>query len=254
MRHTMRDIKTMFWRCMMITLRTPEALVMSVVVPAILLTIFVFVFGGSMDVGDYNIVNFLVPGILVNSLVQASSATGIGVNKDMTTGVVTRLRSMAISNVAFLTGHVMVDVIKTIFTTSVVIGVAFLIGFRPVANFPEWLMIIGIMFLFIFANTWLAVWLGVKMKDAESVGGIISIYAILVFLSPGMAPTETMPTVLRVFSENQPMAPFINTLRALMNGYEVAGNDLQLTLLWWGGILVVTFLLTIRTYKKKLTV
>ena len=248
------DIKTMFWRCMLITLRTPESLIMSVVVPAILLVIFVFVFGGSMNVGDYNIVNFLVPGVLVNSLVQASSATGISVNKDMTTGMVARFRSMAITNVAFLAGHVLADVIKTIFTTIVVIGVAFLIGFRPTANFTEWLIIIGIIFLFILANTWIAVWLGVKMRDAESVGGIISLYAVLVFLSPGMAPTENMPRFLRYFAENQPMASFINTLRALMNGNDIAGNDLQLTLIWWGGILVLTFFATIRAYKKKLTV
>jgi len=254
MGNTMRDIKTMFWRCMLITLRTPEALAMSVFLPAVLMAVFIYVFGGSMDVGDYNITNFLVPGILVNCLVQSSASTGIGVNKDMTTGLVSRFRSMAISNVAFLSGHFLATVIKTILTTTVVIGAAFLMGFRPTATAMDWLVIVGIILLFIFANTWIAVWLGVTMQDAESVSGIISLYAILVFLSPGMAPTENMPTMMRVFAENQPMAPFINSMRALMNGYEIQGNDLQLTLLWWGGILVLTFLLTIRAYKKKLTV
>jgi len=254
MKNTMRDIKTMFWRCMLITLRTPEALVMSIVLPAILMAVFIYVFGGSMDVGDYNITNFLVPGILVNCLVQSSASTGIGVNKDMTTGLISRFRSMAISNVAFLSGHVLATVLKTILTTSVVIGAAFLMGFRPTANVMEWFILLGIILLFIFANTWIAVWLGVAMQDAESVSGIISLYAIMVFLSPGMAPTENMPTIMRIFAENQPMAPFINSMRALMNGYDIQGTDLWLTLLWWGGILVVTFLLTVRTYKKKLTV
>lgn len=227
---------------------------MSIVLPAILMAVFIYVFGGSMDVGDYNITNFLVPGILVNCLVQSSASTGIGVNKDMTTGLISRFRSMAISNVAFLSGHVLATVLKTILTTSVVIGAAFLMGFRPTANVMEWFILLGIILLFIFANTWIAVWLGVAMQDAESVSGIISLYAIMVFLSPGMAPTENMPTIMRIFAENQPMAPFINSMRALMNGYDIQGTDLWLTLLWWGGILVVTFLLTVRTYKKKLTV
>ena len=254
MNKTMRDIKTMFWRCMMVTLRTPEALVMSIAIPAILMVIFVNVFGGSMDVGDYNFANFIVPGILVNCLVQSSASTGISVNQDMTKGIINRFRSMAISNVAFLTGHVLSAFIKTAITTTVIIGVAFLTGFRPTAGFSEWLLIISLIVLFVFAVTWLSVWLGVFLKDSESVGGIIQLLAVLVFLSPGMAPTETMPRILRYFAENQPMASFINCLRALMNGYEIYGNDLKLALLWWGGILVVMFVATIKAYQKKLTV
>jgi len=250
----MNEIRTMFWRCMLKTFRTPEALVVSIGIPVILMVIFVYVFGGSMDVGGYNITNFLVPGILVNVLVQSSQTTGISVNQDMTTGIIGRFRSMAISPSSFLTGHVFAAFIKTIITTTVTLGVAFLVGFRPTANFTEWLVIVGLVVLFIFAVTWFSVWLGVRMADSESVGGLLALAAILVFLSPGMAPTENMPRFLRYFAENQPMAPFINTLRALMNGYEIAGNDLQLTLIWWGGILVVAFLATIRAYKKKLTV
>lgn len=254
MRNLINEIKTMFWRCMMITLRTPGALVVSIGIPAILMCIFVFVFGGSMDVGDYNITNFLVPGVLVNVLVQSSQSTGISVNQDMTTGIIGRFRSMEISSSSFLTGHVLAAFIKTIITTSVTIGVAFLIGFRPTANFTDWLVIVGLIALFILGVTWFSVWLGVVMADAESVGGILALIAILVFLSPGMAPTENMPRFLRYFAENQPMAPFINSMRSLMNGYEISGNDLQLTLIWWVGILVATFILTIRAYKKKLTV
>ena len=254
MKLMINDIKTMFWRGMMITLRTPEALAMSIFIPAILMVIFVYVFGGSMDVGDYNIANFLVPGILVNCLIQSSASTGIGVNKDMTCGIIDRFRSMDISNAAFLTGHVLSAFVKTIITTSIVIAVAFLVGFRPTATIGEWIIIIALIGLFIAANTWLAVYLGVAMADSESISGIIALYAILVFLSPGMAPTENMPTILRYFAENQPMAPFINTIRALMNGYEISGNDLWVTLAWWIGILVLMAFLSISTYIKKLSI
>jgi len=254
MRNTIRDIKTMFWRCMLITLRTPEALIMSIAMPAIIMLIFVNVFGGSMDVGHYNYVNFIVPGILVNCLVSSSSSTGISVNQDMTKGIISRFRSMAVIPASFLTGHVLIAFITTLITSIMILFVAFLTGFRPSANMFEWLIIIGLIMLFVFAIIWFSVWLGVVMQDSESVNGIIQFISVLVFLSPAMAPTESMPRFLRYFAENQPMAPLINTLRALLNGNDIAGNDLQLTLIWWGGILVLTFFATIRAYKKKLTV
>ena len=245
------DVKAMFWRSMLNTLRTPTAMVISIAIPAILMLLFINVFGGSMDVGDYNFANFIVPGILVNVLVQSSASTGVGVSEDMTNGIINRFRSMAISSSSFLTGHVLAAFIKTIITTTVTIGVALIAGFRPTANFAEWLIIIGLIILFIFAITWFSVWLGVAMPDSASVSGILSLTAILVFLSPGMAPTENMPRFLRYFAENQPMAPFIKVLRALMNGYEVAGNNLQLAIAWWCGILLVTFIATVIAYKKK---
>ncbi|MCL2353403.1 MAG: ABC transporter permease [Defluviitaleaceae bacterium] len=254
MQNTIKDIKTMSWRCMLNAIKTPDSLIMSLVVPVILLLVFVNVFGGSMDIGGYNFVNFIIPGIMVNCLIQSSSSTGIGVNKDMTTGIVTRFRSMDISNVAFLAGHVLVAFIKGMATVAILIGVSFLVGFRPLADLPQWLFIIGLIMLFVMANTWLAVMLGVMMKSAESVGGFIAFYAVLVFLSPGMAPTENMPRALQIFAENQPMAPFITSIRSLVNGHAPQGDQVLATLLWWGGILILTFIATVYAYKKKLTV
>jgi len=248
------DTKAMFWRSMLTTLRTPTAMVTSIALPAILMLLFINVFGGSMDVGDINFANFIVPGILANVLLQSSVSTGIGVSEDMTKGIITRFRSMAISSSSFLTGHVLAAFLKTVITTTVTIGVAFLAGFRPTAGFTGWLIIVGLIVLFIFAITWFAVWLGVVMADAASVGGMLQLTAIVVFLSPGMAPTENMPRFLRIFAENQPLAPFINTMRTLMNGYTIADNSLQLAIIWWGGILLVMFALTVHAYKRKLTV
>ena len=254
MMNVFKDTKTMFWRCMIKTLRTPEAMVMSIMIPALVMLIFVYVFGGSMDVGDFNFTNFIVPGILVNNIIQALASTAISVNQDMTGGIINRFRAMAISKSSVLTGHVLAATLKTIITSIVILLVAFIAGFRPTATLLEWFAIIGLIILFILSISWLAVFLGVAMKDSESSGGIMQLIAMLVFLSPGMAPTENMPRILRYFAENQPMASFIETLRALMNGNTIAGNDLQLALIWWVGILVVMFFATVRAYKKKLTV
>jgi len=250
----MKDIKTMFWRCMLKVLRTPQALVISIAIPAILMFLFVVVMGGSMDVGDYNVANFIVPGILVYSLVQSTSTTGVSMSQDMTTGMVNRFRSMAIPSSAFLTGHVLSGVLTTIVSTIVLFAVAFASGFRPTATLIDWLVIIGLILLLLFSITWVSVFIGVTFPDAESAGGILQLLPVLVFLSSAISPTETMPRFLRYLAENQPFTPFVNTIRALMNGYAIPNNDLQLALIWWGGILVVTFLATIRAYKNKLTV
>ena len=254
MRNVFKDTKTMFWRCMIKTLRTPEAMVMSIMIPALVMLIFVYVFGGAMDVGDFNFTNFIVPGILVNSIIQALASTAISVNQDMTGGIINRFRAMAISKSSVLTGHVLAATLKTIMTSMVILLVALIAGFRPTANLLGWFAIMGLIILFILSISWLAVFLGVAMKDSESSGGIMQLIAMLVFLSLGMAPTETMPRVLRYFAQNQPMASFIETLRALMNGNPIAGNNLQLALIWWVGILVVMFFATVHVYKKKLTV
>ena len=254
MRNIVSDIKTMFWRSLLKTLRTPEAMVMSIMIPAILMLLFVNVFGGSMDVGDYNFANFIVPGILLNSLIQGSASTAISMNQDMTTGIINRFRTMAISHSSLLIGHVLAAVVKTIMTTIVVLLVAILAGFRPAANLAEWSLVVGLLILFIFTVTWFAVLLGALMKDSESASGITQLVAILVFLSSGFSPTENMPRFLRYFAENQPMTPFINSLRALMNGYEITENNLQLALIWWGGILLISFLVAVFVYKKKMTV
>jgi ABC-2 type transport system permease protein len=239
---------------MLNVLRQPEAMVMSIFVPAVLMLVFINVFGGSMNVGEYNFVNFIVPGILVNALVQSSCSTGTGVCDDMLSGIVHRFRSMAIAPSAFLSGHVLAAFCKTIITTSVAIGVAVLSGFRPSAGLAAWFGIIGLIALFILAITWFSVFLGVIMPDSSSVNGILTLIAMMVFLSPGMAPTENMPRGLRFFSENQPMGPFINTMRAMMNGNELTDNTLLLTLVWWSGILFVSFAATLYAYNKKLTV
>ena len=254
MRKTLIDTKTMFWRNMIQTLRTPDALIMSIVIPGVIMLIFVNVFGGSLDVGDYNFTNFIVPGILVNSIIQALAYTGISVNQDLTSGIINRFRSMSISKSSILTAHVLVATLKTIATTIVILTVAYFAGFRPTASLTEWISISALILLFILSISWVAAFFGAALKSADSVAGMMAIIALFVFLSPGMAPTETMPRFLRYFAENQPMSPFINSIRALMNGKPIEGNDLILTLAWWGGILVVTFLATNHFYKKKLTV
>jgi ABC-2 type transport system permease protein len=170
----------------------------------------------------------------------------------MTKGIIDRFRSMRIAKSAFISGHVWLSVIRSIVITIATFGAAFVVGFRPTAGIIEWLAVAGILILFIIAMTWLVVIIGLISKDAESIGGAGFLMVIFVFLSSAFAPPETLPTVLRVFAQYQPMTPVIDALRGLLLGTPL-NNEIYIALGWCVGITIVGFTLAVHIYKRKLT-
>jgi ABC-2 type transport system permease protein len=246
------DSYTMFKRNLTKAMRSGESLAMAVVVPIVMMVLFGYVFGGIVDLGEINYINFIVPGIIVQCITNASTATSLGINSDMSTGIIDRFRSMAIAKSAVISGHVWVSVIRSMIITAITIGAAIVIGFRPEASFGDWLLIALLLTLFIIAVTWLVVIVGLIAKDVESVSGAGFLFTIFVFLSSAFTPTEALPTVLRVFAENQPMTHVINALRNLMLGFPMDG-ELLTAVLWCVGITVFGFILSVHIYKSKLT-
>ena len=248
----MRDSYIMFKRSLIKMKRSPEAMIMAIIVPVFMMILFGYVFGGIADVGNINYINFVVPGIIIQCVANASQATSYGVHSDLSKGIIDRFRSMPISKSAVISGHVWVSVIRSILITSITMGAAFIMGFRPVAGFVDWLVIAGILVLFIIAITWVAVIIGLVAKDVESISGGIFLLTILVFLSSAFAPTESLPTVLRIFAQIQPMTPVIDATRFLMLGLPTNG-ELLAALIWCLGIIVIGFILSVHIYKGKLT-
>jgi len=252
MTKAINDSYIMFKRCGVKTLRSPEAMTMAIVVPFVMMVLFGFVFGGIVDIEGFSYINFIVPGILVQCVLSSSTATALGVHSDMTKGLIDRFRSMQIAKSAFISGHVWLSVIRSLVITAATFGAAFVVGFRPTAGFAQWLAIIGIFTLFIIAATWIVVIIGLISKDAESISGAGFLFFIFIFLSSAFAPPETLPTVLRVFAQHQPVTPIIDTLRALMLGLPL-GNELIIALAWCVGLIAVASTLAVYIYKKKLT-
>jgi len=246
------DSYIMFKRSLIKTQRSPEAMAMAILVPAVIMVLFGYVFGGIVDLGEINYINFIVPGIIVQCVTNASTSTALGIHSDMSTGIIDRFRSMAIAKSAVISGHVWVSVIRSMIIATITIGVAFAIGFRPEAGFIDWLLIAAVLTLFIIAVTWVVVIFGLIAADAESISGMGFLLTILVFLSSAFAPTETLPTALRVFAEHQPMTPVINVIRSLMLGFPLNG-ELATAIVWCIGITVVAFTLSVHIYKSKLT-
>ena len=249
----LRDSITMFIRSLKLTFRNPEALGVAILAPAAIMGVFVFVFGGALDVGGFSVVNFIVPGVILLSIGQSAPIISVRLSNEMTKGVIDRFRTMPIAKSSLLVGHVSSTVLQSIVTVAATIGVAFLVGFRPQAGLIEWLMAASIIVLYVIMTTWMAIFFGVSAKNAESASGFMTMVGILPFLSSGFVPTETMPHVLRVFAENQPMTPIINSVRALLLNEPLIHGELRTAFLWCVGLTVVFYIAAQQSFRSKTT-
>jgi len=246
------DSWIMFKRCLLIAMRNPEAIVMATVTPFFLMFLFGTVFKNVVDIGNFNYIDFIIPGIILQSVGQAAQYSAINVTTDMTKGIIDRFRSMPVSKPAVLIGHAGAGVVRNTITTAVIIGTAFILGFRPQGSFVNWLFVVGFLLLIIIAMSFIAVLCGLISKTPEGSSGLMFPLFVLPFFSSGFAPTETMPGGIRWFAEFQPMTPIINSIRALMLGLPT-DNSLWVALAWCVGAIIVTFVIATQVYKRKLT-
>jgi ABC-2 type transport system permease protein len=171
-------------------------------------------------------------------------------NNDVTKGIIERFRSMPVAKSSILGGHVLTSVVFNAFSTVLILLFALLIGFRADAGITGWLLAIGILLLFTLAMTWIAVMFGLLANSAEGAGVFSYLLLGLLFISSGFAPTETMPGIVRLFAENQPMTPIIETVRSLLMNKSV-GNNALIAVMWCSGILIASYIAAMQIYKRK---
>ena len=220
-------------------LRNPDQAMTAIFLPVALMLMFRFVFGGAIDTGSTSYINYVVAGIIAISITFNSTATVVGVAHDMTEGVVERFRSMPMSAVAVLTGHVVGALARNLLSMAVMIAVGLAIGFRPAAGVVHWLAALGILLVFMLAISWLAAILGLLAKSVEGAGGLGMVLVFVPYLSSAFVPPATMANGLRQFCEHQPVTPVVDSVRALLLDLPV-GSSVWLALAWWAGILAVT--------------
>lgn len=136
----------------------------------------------------------------------------------MEKGIVTRLHSMPVARSSVLWGHVLTSLVSTAIALAIIIGVALLMGFRTSADPAAWLAVAGILALFTLALTWLAVIPGLTAKSIDGASAFAYPLIFLPFISSAFVPTDTMPTPVRVFAENQPVTAIVESLRSLLDG------------------------------------
>jgi len=231
------------------TVRNPTAVFNAVLFPIVLMLMFVYVIGRAFDVGvDY--VDYATPGMIVLAICYGLSATALAVNSDMTKGIINRFKVMDISRGAVLNAQVIASMLTSLIAIAAIIGVAFALGFRPAASFPQWLAAIGLIVVVCVATSWLTVALGLAAKTPESAGMAIVPLILLPFLSSAIVPVDKMGPGVRQFAEYQPFTPIIETLRGLLTGQPSAGDAIA-AFAWCAGIAVVGYLWALATYRRR---
>lgn len=222
--------------------------------PIMFLVLFTAVFGGAVSLAlppGVPYINFLMAGIIVQTVAFGSTTTAIAVCNDMQKGIIDRFRSLPMSNAAVLTGHVVSDVFRNGISTAVMLLAGLLFGFRSSASFVDWLAIAGIIVLFTLAFSWLAAIVGVLAKSVEGVQWLTFVIIFpLTFASSAFVPAESMVGWLRPFAENQPITQIIEAIRALMLGTPIGNHGLY-AVLWCLGILIVSVPLATFFFKRK---
>jgi ABC-2 type transport system permease protein len=210
--------------------------------PIMFLVLFAAVFGGAISKAlppGTNYLDFLMPGIIVQTLAFGSTTTAIAICNDLQKGIVDRFRSLPMSSVAVLVGHVVSDLLRNTISTVVMLLVGLVIGFRSAASFTDWLAISAIILLFTFAFSWLSAIVGLTARSVEAVQWLTFVMVFpLTFASTTFVPSEGMHPILKVFAVNQPITQVVEAVRALMLG-EPIGNYGWLSVGWSVGILLV---------------
>ncbi len=233
-------------------LRSPDTIITTAVTPVAMMLLFVYVFGGAIDVGGGRYVDYLLPGILLVTIASGISYTAYRLFVDVSGGVFERLQSMPIARSAVLWGHVLTSVLANLVSLVLVVLVAVAIGFRSDAGPLAWLAVLGILLLFTLALTWLAVLPGLTAKTVDGVSGFSYPLIFLPFVSSAFVPTHGMPGPLRWFAEHQPVTPVVDALRSLLADRPV-GDSGWMAVAWCVGLLLVGYVLALRTYHRTIT-
>lgn len=231
--------------------RIPQLLFFSTVQPIMFLLLFTFVFGGAIDVGGGSYINYLLPGILMQSALFGSLQTGVGLADDMNKGIIDRFRSLPMAHLAVLAGRTISDLVRNAFVVTVMLLVGIAIGFNPAGGFVGIVAAALLSVFFGLAFSWVSATMGLAVRNSETaqVAGFVWVFP-LVYISSAYVPTDTLPAVLKAFANISPITMTIDAVRALTAG-EPAGQPALFAVLWIVGILMVFVPLSVRLYRRR---
>jgi ABC-2 type transport system permease protein/oleandomycin transport system permease protein len=251
MRWMVSDTLTFAKRNLLVWARVPSFIVVTVVQPVMFVLLFRYVFGGAIPVdlpGGY--VNFLIPGIIGQSVAFATFGTAVALVQEKQQGLIDRLRSMPTARSAVLAGRLVADTARIFLMIVIIVGVGYAVGFRFQNGFAAAVGMIVLATVFAIAACCAWAYTGLAMGTAESVQafGLVCLFP-LAFVSSAFVPVDTMPGWLQAFASNQPVTVVIDTMRALALGGPVA-TDLWKSALWLAGLFLVFVPLAVRAYNR----
>jgi ABC-2 type transport system permease protein/oleandomycin transport system permease protein len=232
--------------------RVPTTLVFSTVQPVIFVLMFRYVFGGSIIVPGFpHYVDYLMPGIFVQTVTFGSINTGVGLAEDLSKGLIERFRSLAMARSAVLAGRTIADSVRNLLVIAIMVTVGFLVGFRDHRGVLGLLAAVGVMLLFGFAMSWVMALIGLSTGNAEAAqAASFPIMALLVFASNAFVSTRNMPGPLRAYANHQPVTATVTAVRALLNQTGAVARPLFTAVAWSVAIVAVFAPLAVRRYRQ----
>jgi ABC-2 type transport system permease protein len=238
------------WRGMLKIRHVPEQLIDVTLTPVLLVFLFNYMFGGAIAGSTADYLQFLLPGILVMSVLFSTQYSGVALTTDVTKGVVDRFRSLPIPRPSPLVGAVLGDSVRYLVGASVIVGLGVALGYRPEAGFVGVLAAVALVLVFAFGLSWVFTTVGLLMRapNAVAIAGVMVLFP-LVFLSNVFVAPETLPGWLEAFVDVNPISHLVTATRALMDG-TVAGLELAAPLGTAAVLTAVFALLTTHLYRR----
>jgi ABC transporter DrrB family efflux protein len=252
-----RDTLAIVQRNLIAYRRVPQLLVFSTIQPVIFVVMFRYVFGGAVSAAlpagvDY--VDYLMPGIFVQTVVFGAIATAIGLATDMKSGLMERFHALPMARSAVLSGRTLADTTRNIFVVALMMLVGFLVGWRIHTDVWGLLGAAGLVVMFGFSMSWIFATVGLVVGDPETAqAAAFPVLAPLVFASSAFVPVETMPSWLQTFAEHQPVSITAQAVRDLtlgtLDGTSATGGVLA-SIAWSVGIIAIFGTIAVRRYRR----
>jgi ABC-2 type transport system permease protein/oleandomycin transport system permease protein len=248
--HAISDSLVIAWRNLLRIPRAPDLLISFTVQPIMFVLLFVYVFGGAIETPGFAYVDFLMPGIIVQTMAFGGFVTALALAEDMKKGLIDRFRSLPMARSAVLAGRTLADVATNLLSLAIMIAVGTIAGFSFDAGVVKIVAGVGLMLLFGFAFSWVFAYLGLRSSSAEAAQamGFMAIFP-LTFASSAFVPVASMPDWLQKFAEVNPFTILTDAMRHLWVGAP-AGDNVWLAVVWSVGIIAVFSVLSISRYRR----
>jgi ABC-2 type transport system permease protein/oleandomycin transport system permease protein len=248
--HPASDAVTIAWRNTLALRRNPQLLVFATVQPVIFVLMFRYVFGGAIRVPGVPYVDYLMPGIFVQTVTFGALQTGVGLAEDLQKGLVDRFRSLPMARSAVLVGRTLADLLRNVFVVVLMVVVGFIVGWTVHTNVVAVTAGLGLVLAFAYSLSWVFAIVGLSVPDSETAqAASFPVLAPLVFASSAFVPVSSMPGWLQAFARNQPVSVVVNAVRALTLGGPTASAVLK-AVVWIVALTAVCAPIAVARYRR----
>lgn len=249
--HNLKNMMTMTHRNLLKTLHNPDNFGDVIMEPVIFTLLFGFLFGGAIAGSVQAYLPILVPGILIQSILNAASGSGQQLREDINNGVFARFKTLPIAPIVPLAGQLIGDIFRLLVAGSMALITAFLMGWRPVVDLPMVAAALGLALFIGWATSWIFALVGLVAKNAEMIGSLsMMIILVLTFLSNAFVPTKTLPRFIQTIVNLNPVSYTVTAIRSLL----LTGTwNLHATVALLCGLLIISIFmpLSLMAYQKQ---